>query len=347
MQTKSEIFVEKIIAWYQVNQRKLPWRATKNPYYIWLSEIILQQTRVKQGLRYYQKFIETYPTLQDLANASESEVFRLWQGLGYYNRAKNMLATARYLCEHCEGKFPQTYKELLTLKGIGKYTAAAIASFAFNEQVAVLDGNVYRVLARYFGIYTDIASLQGEKEFRELAQSLVPTQASEYNQAIMEFGALQCTPQKPNCMFCPLQENCFAFAYQEQANLPVKISKLQMKERFFAYIVWHKDDKIAMKKRSEKDIWENLYDFELQEKNGLEELHSISTNEGTFLFHSDIFKHQLTHQRIFIRFFHFEATENSKIPHNLTWHTWEEIQHLPKPIVIVNYLQSLQKTKNL
>ncbi|MCS6796864.1 MAG: NUDIX domain-containing protein, partial [Raineya sp.] len=273
------------------------------------------------------------------------EVFRLWQGLGYYNRAKNMLATARYLCKHHEGKFPQTYQELLKLKGIGKYTAAAIASFAFNERVAVLDGNVYRVLARYFGIYTDINSSQGEKEFRKLAQSLVPTQACEYNQAIMDFGALQCTPQKPNCMFCPLQENCFAFAYQEQTNLPVKISKVQVKKRFFAYIVWHKDDKIAMKKRLSKDIWQNLYDFDLQEKNSIEELKQFTIEQGNFLFQSEIFKHQLTHQTIFIRFFHVEHVEGIELPLNIEWHTWEEVEHLPKPIVIADYITTLRQAK--
>lgn len=346
MNEKNKFFVEKITAWYRKHHRKLPWRNTQDPYLIWLSEIILQQTRVKQGLPYYQKFVENYPSLQDLALANDMEVFRLWQGLGYYNRAKNMLATARQLYEKNGGRFPNNYQELLKLKGIGKYTAAAIASFAFNEPVAVLDGNVYRVLARYFGIFTDIASPQGEKEFRTLAQSLIPENSNEYNQAIMEFGALQCTPQKPNCMFCPLQENCFAFAYQEQENLPVKISKMQMRERFFAYLVWHKEEKIALKKRLEKDIWQNLYDFDLQEKENLYELEQIPLVKGSFLQKSGVFKHQLTHQRIFVCFFHFEIIETSPLSPNLEWHTWEGIQNLPKPILIANYLQTWQ-TKNL
>lgn len=347
MNEKSKFFVENIIAWYKKHHRKLPWRNTQNPYHIWLSEIILQQTRVKQGLPYYLKFVERYPTLQDLASASDNEVFRLWQGLGYYNRAKNMLTAARHLCENNQGEFPKNYQELLKLKGIGKYTAAAIASFAFNEKVAVLDGNVFRVLARYFGIYTDIASPQGEKEFRALAESIVPENSSEYNQAIMEFGALQCTPQKPNCMFCPLREHCFAFAYQEQESLPVKISKTQMRERFFAYIIWHNEDKIALKKRLHKDIWQNLYDFDLQEKISLDELHQIQVQvQGTFLMASEILKHQLTHQKIFIRFFHFESPTPNLVDKNLEWYSWQAVQNLPKPIIIANYLQTLQ-TQNL
>lgn len=334
------VFVEKVINWYKANHRKLPWRSTKNPYHIWLSEIILQQTRVQQGLPYFQRFIEKFPTLQDLAQADDTEIFRLWQGLGYYNRAKHMLATARYLCQNNGGQFPTSYQELLKLKGIGKYTAAAIASFAFNEQVAVLDGNVYRVLSRYFGIYTDIASSQGEKEFRKLAQSLVPNNSSDYNQAIMEFGALQCSPQKPNCLFCPLQTHCFAFAHQAQEKLPVKTNKIQIKERFFAYTVLHHQNEVALKKRSNKDIWQNLYDFELEEKTSLEELEQIPNSKGSFLYKSQIFKHQLTHQKIFIRFFHFELSQKTHLPTYLQWYSWEEVHSLPKPIVIVNYLES-------
>ncbi|GAB4125834.1 MAG: A/G-specific adenine glycosylase [Raineya sp.] len=328
-------FADTLLAWYEENKRDLPWRNTQNPYLIWLSEIILQQTRVKQGLPYYQKFVEAYPTLTDLANAPEDEVFRLWQGLGYYSRAKNMLHTAKAILKDYGGGFPNTFQELLKLKGVGKYTAAAIASFAFGEKVAVLDGNVFRVLARYKGIFTDIASNQGYKEFFDLAQKMLPKdKEAAYNQAIMEFGALQCTPQKPNCMFCPLQSSCYAYLHQAQENLPVKISKIRNKERFFLYQVFHYEEKIALRKRRAGDIWKNLYEFyllELQEKKELENLHNAS----------EIFKHQLTHQTLWVKFAHFRVEQNypNNIDANLEWYSIKEVLDLPKPILIAKYLE--------
>ena len=206
------LFADSILNWYAKNKRDLPWRETKSPYKIWLSEIILQQTRVKQGLPYYEKFVETYPQIKDLATADEQSVLRLWQGLGYYSRARNLHAAAKFVQNELQGIFPEDYKALLKMKGVGDYTASAIASFAYNERVAVVDGNVFRVLARVFGIDTDIASHKGGKEFGELAKTLLPEKNTDvYNQGIMEFGALQCTPQKPDCMYCPLQAGCVAY----------------------------------------------------------------------------------------------------------------------------------------
>ncbi|MCU0438524.1 MAG: A/G-specific adenine glycosylase [Raineya sp.] len=340
-------FSDKIILWYETHHRDLPWRETQNPYYIWLSEVILQQTRVKQGLPYYERFVETYPTIADLANAPEDEVFRLWQGLGYYSRAKNMLHTAKIIHQEYQDKFPNTYDKLLTLKGIGKYTAAAIASFAFEEPVAVLDGNVYRVLARYFGISTDIASPQGAKEFGKLSQELLPEKKSHiYNQAIMEFGAVQCSPQKPDCMYCPLRESCYAYNHNKQQELPIKINKVKVKERFFAYTIFENNDKIALRKRTGKDIWQNLYDFHLTELDSLESLNDFmdtawaktDISVGKI---SSVYKHQLTHQKIFIKFFHIQINNSqllSVFSKDLQFFNKDEAHELPKPILIANYL---------
>jgi A/G-specific adenine glycosylase len=331
-------FADTLIIWYEENKRTLPWRNTDNPYLIWLSEIILQQTRVKQGLPYYNKFVEAYPTIRELAQAPEDEVFRLWQGLGYYSRAKNMLHTAKIILEKYKGKFPNTYKELLSLKGIGKYTAAAIASFAFNEDVAVLDGNVFRVLARVYGIFSDISSNEGYKEFFALAQKLLPKGKSAiYNQAIMEFGALQCTPQKPNCMFCPLQNACYAYLHQVQENLPVKLNKIRSKERFFLYQIFHFEDKIALRKRPAGDIWENLYDFHLTELPTKTDLENATAEN--LLYVSQIFKHQLTHQTLWVKFLHLQSDNLPAFKHPLQWYSETEVLQLPKPILIANYLE--------
>jgi A/G-specific adenine glycosylase len=344
-----EIFSEKLLQWYPQFRRDLPWRNTNNPYYIWLSEVILQQTRVKQGLPYYEKFVENFPTIQDLAQADEQTVLRLWQGLGYYSRARNMHHTAQLIVNQLDSQFPDTYEKLLKLKGIGKYTAAAIASFAYQEAVAVLDGNVYRVLARVFGIDTDIASPQGEKEFRTLAQSLVPADnPADYNQAIMEFGAVQCTPQKPNCMFCPLLAHCEAYQSGRQNELPIKNLKIKTKERYFHYLIFkNSEGKLALKKRESKDIWAGLYDFHLLEtaENFLETedlLHHSDFPKIDITFaltkESAIHPHILTHQKIFAKFWHFELSE-ANVNSQFNFYDYSEIQDLPKPILIANYLE--------
>lgn len=343
-------FASKLLKWYKSNQRELPWRLTKDPYYIWLSEIILQQTRVKQGLPYYLDFIKNYPTIQDLAAADQQEVLRLWQGLGYYSRARNMHSTAQYISQELQGKFPQSYKELLKLKGVGKYTAAAIASFAFNEKVSVVDGNVYRVLARIFGIETAINSTEGMKEFAALAQSLLPDESTDtYNQAIMEFGALHCSPAKPNCMYCPFQEICVAYQEGKQGELPRKKGKIKTRERFFHYFIFIYEDQLALKKREEKDVWQGLYDFFLLEMDqfyALEDLlahQNLSLPSDNFRIEqeSEIFKHILTHQKIWAKFWHIRL-KNIELVLNefnkVQFYPPEEVQNLPKPILINNYL---------
>ena len=260
-------FSNKLIAWYLENKREMPWRNTTNPYHIWLSEIILQQTRVAQGLPYYLKFTETFPTVYDLAKASEEEVLKLWQGLGYYSRGRNLHAAAKYIVEECDGVFPNTYDEILKLKGVGDYTASAIASISFNEPTAVVDGNVYRVLSRVFGIDTPINSTQGIKEFKQLAQELIDKeQPANFNQAIMEFGAIQCKPQNPYCLHCIFNDSCVALQKNDIQRLPVKLKKTKIKHRHLHYLVFKSaDQKTVLEQRTGKGIWQGLYQFPLIE----------------------------------------------------------------------------------
>ncbi|HEY0272663.1 MAG TPA: A/G-specific adenine glycosylase, partial [Chitinophaga sp.] len=244
----------------------MPWKGEKDPYRIWLSEIILQQTRVEQGWPYYERFVQAYPTITHLARAADDEVFRLWQGLGYYARCRNMLAAAREIAHTFHGRFPNTYESILALPGIGAYTAAAIASFAFGLPHAVLDGNVYRVLARYFGIQTPSDSTEGKKEFTQLAGELLDkTQAAAYNQAIMDFGAVVCKPQLPECNTCPLSPQCVALHTGQAYRLPVKTKKLVIRQRFFYYMILIYNKQVYIRKRVEKDIWQNLHEFILVE----------------------------------------------------------------------------------
>ena len=304
-------FSERLVTWYLEKKRDLPWRNTKNPYKIWLSEIILQQTRVAQGLPYYYKFIENFPTVHALANAEEQEVLRLWQGLGYYSRARNLHAAAKYVVNELEGKFPENYTELKKLKGVGDYTAAAIASFAFGEKVAVVDGNVYRVLARLFGIDIDINSTKGKKNFNELANELIPSQNPDmHNQAMMEFGALQCTPANPDCMFCPFTTECDARLTQRQNVLPVKIKKVKQKKRYFNYFVINDGDKYYLKERKSGDIWQGLFDFPLivtdkplEQQEFIQKYLKEHLENPSLISISKEYKHILTHQIIYSKFF--------------------------------------------
>lgn len=345
-----QTFSEVLQNWYHRNKRDLPWRNTKDPYMIWLSEVILQQTRVVQGLPYYEKFVEKYPTVVDLANADEKDVLRLWQGLGYYSRARNMHQTAKIIADELNGAFPVTYAELVKLKGIGPYTAAAIASFAFDEKVAVVDGNVYRVLARVFGVETDIASHEAKKVFSKLANELIsPNSPGTHNQAIMEFGATYCTPANPGCMFCLFHYDCEANAKGKQAVLPVKSKKVKVKKRYFDYFVIEQDSKLLMAKRGPKDIWEGLYDFYLVETK--DELLKIEETDNDFLqqvlpvatikSESAIYKHVLTHQTIEAKFWHVVLDEaaNLPLPLDYEFYTWQEVEELPKPILIEKYLK--------
>lgn len=348
-------FAEKLLRWYPSNKRDLPWRNTQNPYIIWLSEIILQQTRVAQGLPYFEKFIESYPTVSDLAMAPVEDVLRLWQGLGYYSRARNLHQCAKQIVEDFDGQFPTTYKELLKLKGVGQYTAAAIASFAYKEQVAVLDGNVFRVLSRYFGIDTDISGSKGKKEFQELADAAIPKKhPDEYNQAIMEFGALQCTPKKATCDTCPLQSSCYAFANDLVEKLPVKNKKVKVSTRAFLYHDIVCGDGKVVRTRGPKDIWQGLTDFPLVEFSSPENInpedsnlfHELQAFSPTVNFEKEkTYKHILSHQKIFSNFVSFNIPED----YQSALEKWadskgflfcdsEKLETLGKPQLIVKYL---------
>ena len=339
-------FTNQLVLWYLQNKRDLPWRATINPYKIWLSEIILQQTRVDQGMSYYFKFLESFPTINDLANASEEKVLKLWQGLGYYSRARNLHFSAKYIVNELNGEFPKTYSELIKLKGVGDYTASAIASICYNEATAVVDGNVYRVLARYFGISTAINSTKGIKEFKELAQQLIDaTNSGTHNQAIMEFGARMCKPQNPNCEICPLNNSCVALSRKQIKELPVKEKKLKIKNRYFNYLVINTvDDKTKLIKR-EKGIWQNLYEFPL-----VETLHEIDENQlieskkfnNLFniapvtikLFNKELIVHKLSHQHIYTKFWIVNTLNSSNFEHS-----WDTIEKFPVSTLINNFLK--------
>ncbi len=317
------IFEQEIINWYRKHKRNLPWRNTSNPYFIWLSEIILQQTRVEQGMPYYIKFTEKFTTIKSLANAPEEKVLKLWQGLGYYSRARNLHATAKIICTQHKGIFPKTHNELIKLKGIGPYTAAAISSFAYNEPQAVVDGNVFRVLARYFGIYTGIDTTDGKKQFSELAQSIINKKSpGEHNQAIMEFGSMQCKPVNPDCENCPVHNSCFAFAKKAVSELPVKTKKTKIRNRYFYYLVINHKRNFYIKQRTEKDIWKGLYDFPLIEttkKISPEKIVAtkefrkiIADNNFTILNISAECKHILSHQIITANFIKIETPNSLK-----------------------------------
>ena len=338
--------------WYLQNKRALPWRKTKNPYYIWLSEIILQQTRVKQGLEYYERFITAFPTVFDLAKTDEKTILKLWQGLGYYSRARNLHHAANYIINELEGVFPENYSNLLQLKGVGDYTAAAIASICYNEPVAVVDGNVYRVLARYFGINTPINTSKGIKEFKKLAQQLIDKeQPSTYNQAIMEFGALQCKPQNPNCTVCPLHSSCIALQKKQVSYLPVKEKKISVKKRYFNYLViTDTSNKVILQQRKEKDIWQHLYQFPLIETSkeihlkeliSTDEFHKIvnDTNASISLYNTTSIVHKLSHQHLFTKFWIITITKKMT-----TGILWNDFEKHPVPILIYNFVENFKNT---
>lgn len=314
-------FVNSITNWYLKNKRDLPWRQDTNPYSIWLSEIILQQTRIDQGLNYYLAFINKYPSIEKLAKAEEDEVLNLWQGLGYYSRARNLHYTAKFISHELKNKFPVNYKELLKLKGVGPYTAAAIASISYNECVAVVDGNVYRVLARYFNIKTPINTTEGVKQFKTIADKLIENNKhpGDYNQAIMEYGALICKPSNPLCDECCIKNTCEAYHHKTIKNLPVKIRKIKKKTRFFNYIVIkNQEGKYLIKKRIKKDIWQNLHDFHLIEEKKELTFKDLLTNK--FITENQLHftesniksKQELTHQSIHFQFHVFETKTNVK-----------------------------------
>jgi len=274
-------FTKNLLQWFSKSHRPLPWKDTKDPYIIWLSEIILQQTRVEQGTPYFKRFRTAYPTVKDLADAPEDEVMRNWEGLGYYSRARNLHFTAKHIAYDLDGKFPDTFEDILALKGVGDYTAAAISSFAYDLPHAVLDGNVYRVLARYFGIETPIDTTPGKKQFRGLADELLNTEnPAQYNQAIMDFGATHCKPKQALCSTCLLKKDCVAFAKNKVCSLPVKSKKLKKKTRYFHYLLLNEGDNIWLKKRGAGDIWQNLYDFPLIEMTEIQATNELTETEA-------------------------------------------------------------------
>lgn len=345
-------FSKTLIFWYLHNKRDLPWRNTTNPYFIWLSEIILQQTRVDQGMEYYLKFIEQYPTINALADADEEAILNLWQGLGYYSRARNLHASAKYVVSELHGVFPSTYTELIKLKGVGDYTASAIASICFNESTAVVDGNVYRVLARYFGISTAINSTNGIKEFKKLAQELIDRKdPATHNQAIMEFGARMCKPKNPDCSSCPLNNSCTALMNKKVDLLPIKEKKVKVKDRFFNYLVLITEkNNTLLNKRSENGIWRNLYEFPLIETSKLlseKELIQdpefktiVQRNKVKIqLFNSIPSIHKLSHQKLHVNFWILK-TNTEEVDHK----SWQTIEKFPVPILIHNFIQELKQT---
>ena len=329
-----------IADWYRQTKRDLPWRNTKNPYFIWLSEVILQQTRVDQGISYYYRFVESFPTIQDLASADLQTVLNHWQGLGYYSRARNLHQTAKFITDELNGSFPTSYAELLKLKGIGPYTAAAIASFAYNECVPVVDGNVYRVLARTFDIDTPINSNSGIKSFKLLAETLIhPKHPDLHNQAIMEFGALHCTPRNPKCTSCILQVNCLAFANKTVNDRPVKTKKIAVKNRFFHYLMFTIDNQTYIQQRKGRDIWEEMYQFPMIETDDDGQSEAIFQAYGKAIQNVSLpVTHLLSHQRITARFYHIHSSETS------TSNDWILIQksaidQFPIPRLIDKYLE--------
>lgn len=339
-------FSQKILDWYTLNKRSLPWRNTVNPYKIWLSEIMLQQTRVAQGTSYYLSFEKHFPTIFDLANASEEKVLKLWQGLGYYSRARNLHFTAKHIVNNLNGEFPNTYKELVKLKGVGDYTASAIASISFNEQQAVVDGNVYRVLARYYGVDLPINSTEGIKYFKKLATEVMHTSnIRDYNQGIMEFGALQCSPKKPNCNTCPLSSSCVALEKNLVNTLPIKLKKTKIKKRNFNYlVVVDAVGNTMLQQRKGKGIWQNLYEFPLLEdevnETNIKELYAkvlpkVEVKSFT-LYNKDAIVHKLSHQHLYTHFWilHTNAILEDGI-------AFSELKKYPVPVLIADYIKTL------
>ena len=344
-------FSDELIQWYLKNKRNLPWRHTADAYVIWLSEIILQQTRVEQGLPYFYRFIEKYPDVRSFAAADEGDILNLWQGLGYYSRGRNMLKTARQVAEQFGGEFPVAYDQLIRLKGIGEYTAAAISSFSAGEARAVVDGNVFRVLARYFGISEPINSTKGKKLFQGIANDLLNREhPGLHNQAMMEFGAMLCKPKNPDCELCPVKSGCYAFNHKAITDFPQKLKKTKIRERYLNYIVITEGDTVLMNKRDEKDIWANMYDFPLFESpEHLSPGQVIAQPEVKELFGEDtiriintypVKKHVLTHQHLHTQFIH---VDNKPIKLEQKWFyiSVNKLRNIALPKIIFLFLNNL------
>lgn len=348
---KKSYFTRSLMRWHShENTRDLPWKGEKDPYRIWLSEVILQQTRALQGLPYYEAFTTSYPSVFDLAAANDDDVFRVWQGLGYYNRCRNMLATARYIAGELSGNFPESYEGLLSLKGVGPYTAAAIGSFAFGLPTAVLDGNVYRVLARYFGIDTSSDSPEGKQLFFALAGELLDkNNSAAYNQAIMDLGATVCTPASPKCNECPLQKNCFAAAHNATALFPVRSKKITVKQRHFNYVAILHNNHIWVKKRNEGDIWSHLYELLLLESESpltstdlKKQLTQLGISGKNMVEEKEFNSQQrLTHQLIHAYFYSVNVSDTASLslPADGIWVSINELKKLAFPKTLVSFFR--------
>lgn len=327
-----QILSNEIRKWYLINKRDLPWREIQDPYLIWISEIILQQTRVNQGLSYYQRFVSRFPTLKDLAQAELDEVLKYWQGLGYYSRARNLYKSAKVIIDKYNGVFPTSYDDILNLPGIGVYTASAICSFAYNIPYPVIDGNVYRVLSRLFGIHTAIDTGEGKKQFMQLALDFLNTaEPALHNQAIMEFGALQCIPVSPDCGLCPLIIYCKANEYNQVGLLPVKSQKIIIKERFFNYLFIQYHDKTLISKRVDNDIWKNLYEFPLIESDRLFNYETLISNEEFQLLFSGIDK---------VEILNFTSSVRHVLTHRIIYSTFIKIRIEQKNIKLEKFIET-------
>lgn len=341
-------FTKRLTSWYSKNKRELPWRENRDPYNVWLSEIILQQTRIEQGTPYYERFVTNYPKVQDLASAHEDEVLKLWQGLGYYSRARNLLKAANQIVEEFEGQFPDNYNDLLSLKGVGPYTAAAIASISFQEPVALVDGNVFRFLGRHFGVTDPIDTSAGKKVFHELAQELMDyNNPGDFNQALMEFGATVCTPHQPNCEACPFRTACEAYNQGAISKYPARSTKVRVQQLHLAYFVICVNDNIFMTQRPANGIWGGLFEFpgiSSSQTISEEDLEKAAKNLRLPPLKcaevSSPYKHVLTHRKITARFWLFNL-ENFSPPEDWTQvSTTSELQRLAVPRLIDRYLES-------
>jgi len=349
---KQKYFTKGLLDWYKTSDRPMPWKGERNPYLIWLSEIILQQTRVEQGLPYYERFKEKYPTVNDLANAPEDELMKLWEGLGYYSRARNLHATAKIIVNEHNGVFPKDYKTILSLKGVGPYTAAAIASFAYGLPHAVVDGNVYRVLSRFFGIDLAIDSTIGKKEFAKLAQTVLDlTDPGVYNQAIMDFGATYCMPKAPKCKSCNLKKTCVAFQEKAIEKYPFKAKKLKKRTRYFNFLVIEDTKtRVLIEKRTGKDIWQQLYQFPLIETEaGIEESALRTQDLFKQIFQTDTveslvpskpFSQMLSHQKIIATFWKIKVSKHrSSVKSSFKIISSGDLENYAFPRVIDLFLQ--------
>ena len=340
---KLKILTDKIILWYQENKRVLPWRNTKDPYKIWVSEIILQQTQIKTGIKYYVKFLSKYPTIQNLAKAQELELLKIWEGLGYYNRALNMMKAAKQVIMFFDGIFPTKYTDLIQLKGVGEYTASAISSICKNEKRAVLDGNVYRVLSRIYNIKTPINTTKGKMQFQKIANSLLPNENTGiYNQAIMDFGSIHCTKHNPKCIICPTQKICQGFQLNLIKNRPVKKKKITIKNRYFNYLLINNNNLFIVKQRGVNDIWKKLYELPLIESKSI--IKSENLKQSKYIKKFDLLKisklnsiiHKLSHQKLNIQFWNIKVSKNAIFNAEKKINI-EEVDKYPFPIPLKNF----------